>query len=580
AYIFDIFEKNVPFELRLNDAIKNDLVVPFHYYGIRDQLLDYGILDKDKVARNISDSINVDFIVEEIEKHRPENQKLKCIAFCTSIAHCRLMADEFVARGYASVGLTGTNNTGERIKAFNDLQNDTKELEIICTVDILNEGVDIPAINMVLFLRPTESSTIFLQQLGRGLRKYENKEFLTVLDFIGNNYNRSVQIALALGSLSNSVYMEKVYLKELVVNDYAALNIPGVQIQIDELSKEEIIYYIDQVNFNRKDFLKKDYENFKKYLNNNSIPTHMDYLESDIAPDLMRFLKTKLNGKRVLSYYNFLKSIEEEDLPIFNDDEIKFINRLEEMLPIVRADEYLIVKSMIDNDFNIDSLLDYSSRVTKESLNHAYSYLESKKIISDDKLSVINISNIKEYVLDLINYGLTKYSIDFGEFEGKYKLYANYTKEQSIVSINKEYKMNIQLKGTYIDEDTKETYIYIGLKKDKLKEISTNYKDKFLSPNVFQWESENNTTATNAAGKKLLNTEKVHLFVRKMDEEDNVILPFTYFGIGVLDNMRSSQVINTDTGKVNDTLLFDIILDNEVPEKYHLDFNIPSEDKH
>ena len=161
------------------------------------------------------------------------------------------MANEFLLRGYNAISLTGENNTGERIKAFKDLQDETNDLEIICAVDILNEGVDIPAINMVLFLRPTESSTIFLQQLGRGLRKYEGKEYLTVLDFIGNNYDRSVQIALALGTLGKTTYTEKVYLKDLVKSDFDTLNIPGVKICIDELAKEEIINYINRENFNK-----------------------------------------------------------------------------------------------------------------------------------------------------------------------------------------------------------------------------------------------------------------------------------------------------------------------------------------
>lgn len=107
-----------------------------------------------------------------------------------------MMAEE-LSEYYHTAYLTGKNSVGERIRAYNDLQDDNQELEILCTVDILNEGVDIPGCNMVLFLRPTDSSTVFIQQLGRGLRKYNNKEFVTVLDFIGNSYKRSVQIAFA-----------------------------------------------------------------------------------------------------------------------------------------------------------------------------------------------------------------------------------------------------------------------------------------------------------------------------------------------------------------------------------------------
>lgn len=574
--VFELFEQNVPFELRLRDAINNDLVVPFHYYGIRDELLDYGEDNKNKIAKNIAQSDNVEFIVKEIEKYRLPNEKLKAIAFCTNIAHCNLMANELLMCGYNALSLTGENNTGERIKAFKDLQDETNDLEIICAVDILNEGIDIPAINMVLFLRPTESSTIFLQQLGRGLRKYENKEYLTVLDFIGNDYDRSVQIALALGTLGKTTYTEKAYLKQLIDSNYETLGIPNVEVHIDELSKKEIIHFIDQENFNKKSFLKKDYQNFKKYLNSNSIPSHMDYLESEIAPDLNRFIKSKIGSKRVTSYYNFLKYIDEEDLPIFTEEENLFIDNIEDMLPIVRVDEYLIINYLINhNEINIDKMISFNSRVTSTTLNNAIEQLTNKGILKDRKLSIETISNIKDYLSDLINYGLTRYEIEFGEFTGEYKLYANYTKEQSITSINKKFKMNIRLKGTYVDEETGDTYVWVGLKKDKAKKERTDYKDKFISPDIFQWESENNTTRDNNMGQKLLKSNNVYLFVRKMDDEDNIILPFTYFGKGGFENVRDSKVIDQKTNDIYNTLLFDIKLDNIVPDEYHIDFEIP-----
>ena len=576
--IFELFEQNVPFELRLRDAINNDLVVPFHYYGIRDDLINYGEDNSNIIAKNIAESNNVDFIVREIEKHRLKTEKLKAIAFCTNIAHCNLMANELSMRGYSTLALTGENNTGERLKAFNDLQDETNDLEIICAVDILNEGVDIPAINMVLFLRPTESSTIFLQQLGRGLRKYENKEYLTVLDFIGNDYGRSVQIALALGTLGRTTYTEKAYLKGLIESDYKTLEIPNVEIHIDELSKKEIIKYIDKENFNKKNFLKKDYENFKKYLNKDDIPSHMDYLESEIAPDLNRFIKCKLGNKRIRSYYEFLTMIGEENLPIYTESEINLIDTIEEFLPIVRIDEYLIINYLLHhNEINMDNLIGYNSRVNETTLKNAIKVLTEKEVLKDCKFKIDSIQNIREYLEDLIQYGINRYEIEFGDFEGEYKLYANYSKEQTMTSINRKYTMDIKLKGTYPDESTGNTYIYVGLKKDKAKQERTNYKDKFISSKVFQWESENNTTESNSMGLKLQNTKKVYLFVRKMDEEDNIVLPFTYFGTGRFTNMRNSHVVDQKTNVIYKTLLFDIELDKEVPDEYRIDFEIPQD---
>ena len=575
--VLSYFDSNVPYELRLGDAIRNDLVVPFHYYGIRDELLDYGNKNNEKISDSIVESKNIEFIKQEIEKHRKKGEKLKCIAFCVTKDHARRMKDAFNEIGYNAESLTSEDSIETRKFVIDKLQNEFDPLEIITTVDILNEGIDIPSINMVLFLRPTESSTIFLQQLGRGLRKFENKEYLTVLDFIGNDYKRSSYIALALGSLGKSTYIEKAYLKELINTNFNKLDVPGVEIHIDELSKKEIINYLDKVNFNRKDLLKKDYINFKNYLG--KTPSHMDFLESEIAPSLDRFLRSKINGSRSISYYNFLNAIYENSSYSFNEEEAKLIYNIESFLPLVRNEEYLIIEELLEDDsIDYSYLMTKSKRISKESLDFGVQLLKSKKILNEfNKLNIDDISNIKEYLLDLINYGLTRFNIEFDEFPNDevYKLYHNYSKEQSILAINQEFKMNIKLKGTYILNDI--CYIYVGLKKDKNKQERTDYKDKFISPFIFQWESENDTTLKKNKG--LLDVKEIHLFVRKMDEEDGIDLPFTYFGKGKFSNCRESEVIEKSSGVKHDTLLFDIILEKEVPSEYWFDFEIPEVEK-
>ena len=221
--VFSLFDQNVPYELRLRDAIINKLVVPFKYYGIRDELIEYGakVTKGHKFVEQFSDEKHCEFIRDMIEKYREPGKKLKALAFCRDVAHARRMADameEYYPRGTRF--LTGNNSVGERVRAYKDLQADNADLQILFTVDILNEGVDIPGVNMVLFLRPTDSQTIFIQQLGRGLRNYEGKKYVTVLDFIGNDYKRSVQIAFALGSLAEHFVVEKQLIAALVKDDF------------------------------------------------------------------------------------------------------------------------------------------------------------------------------------------------------------------------------------------------------------------------------------------------------------------------------------------------------------------------
>lgn len=566
--IFTLFDQNVPFELRLRDAIDNDLVVPFHYYGIRDQLVDYSSKDKMTIAKNIAEQNNIEFIKSQIEKYRKPGEKLKCIAFCTNIQSCRLMAEELYEEGYYTISLTGINDTGVRIKAFKDLQDENNLLEIICTVDILNEGVDIPQVNMVLFLRPTESQTVFIQQLGRGLRKYPGKDYVTVLDFIGNNYDRAVQIAMALGTLGKTTYMEKAYLKEMIRTNFESLDIPEVKIEIDDLSKEEIINFIDKTNFNSRVFLEKDYKNFKSYINNGSYPTHMDFLNSDVSPDLIRIIKSTFSGSKNKSYYNFLKKIDEDTIPMFDDKQIAFINNMEDLLPLARLDEYLIIEQAIkEHTIDLKRIEGINEHITDKTLENAYNNLKSLGLVANNEIDLTNIEDgeFKDYLLDTLNYGIVRYNREFGEYTGLFKLYRNYYKEQASRIM---LKNGILQKGTYYEDDV--AYIFAGIKKGE--EGRLNYKDKFINNKIFQWESIANVSESEK--EHLRNSKKVHLFIRKMESEDKVTLPYTYFGLGTLTNERDSYT--EEDGKRHSTLLYDIVLDDEVPDDYYIDFEIPN----
>ena len=568
--VFELFDHNVPYELRLRDAIANDLVVPFKYFGIRDKLVDYGLTGNEerRMIAQMAKEDHCDFIAEQIEKHRPQG-KLKALAFCRNVTHARMMCEALGER-YHTAYLTGRNDIGERVRAYNDLQNDAHNLEILFTVDILNEGVDIPGVNMVLFLRPTESTTIFIQQLGRGLRKYTNKEYVTVLDFIGNSYKRSVQIAFALGSLSENFVMEKRLLASLVKDDFTALGLAdyGVEIHIDDLSKEEILEYIDKENFNALKYLKQDYFNFKKYIGSEFYPRHVDYINNDCAPDLIRFMSIKTRGKKNCSYYNFLRGIGEENLPVFTEKQIDFINYLSGLLPLVRVHEYRIVKLLIDGPKTYREIVMYLTETVQgfvpAELEHALTYLQ---FVEKDKdilrLSVPMDDQLLEYVQDLIEYGLICYVIDNGNETG-FRLWLNYRMDQVQLKLLKN-PGNIMV-GTYYYDDY--VVIFASLKKDLEEADKLNYKDKFLQPDLFQWESMTNLPQSHL--EKLMKSTFAHVFIRKVTTENGLVLPFTYVGKGKMLNPRK-------TDGDNGTYLFDIHMENELPEYLQYDFGLTKE---
>lgn len=566
--VAELFGNNIPYELRLRDAIINDLIVPFHYYGIRDKLVDYGLPDSDerRLIAQIANEDNCEFIHQQIEKHRPDGQKLKALAFCRNVQHARMMAEN-MSEHYHTVFLSGQNKTGERIRAYNDLQNDNKELEILFAVDILNEGVDIPGVNMVLFLRPTESSTIFIQQLGRGLRKYANKSYVTILDFIGNSYKRSVHIALALGSLSKGYILEKKLLKLMVREDFKLLGLTdyGVKICIDDLSKEEIIQHIEKENFNQLRYLKKDYQNFKNYLKTPTFPKHMDYVNSDYAPNLLKFMKIKIGSKKTNSYYNFLKGIG-ENIPLFTDKQIVAINYLSNLLPLVRRHEFLIVKQIlkgITQEAEIRQILAATiKKCTEEQFNHALRFMTEGGVISymDNTLnfSCDTDPEFFEYIADLLEYGLSQYEGIYTD-EEDFLLYQDYRQDQALLKILENPKHNQY--GTYYKNGN--MYIFAGLKKDDSVQEHLNYKDKFLDKDTFQWES---IAHISTKDEKLQdNCKMAFVFVRKVESENGITLPFTFVGTGYLQNKRKNITRNG-------SILYDIHLNNPLPENLMEDF--------
>lgn len=587
--IYDLFENNVPYDLRLREAIENDLVVPFHYFGIKDTLISYeDDISKEGIRKYISQlasNTHCKFVHEQIQKHLPNNGKLKCIGFCKNVEHARLMAEGMEQFGYKTAYLSASDPTGARIKKFEDLQNENNDLNIIFAVDVLNEGVDIPAINMVLFLRPTDSSTIFLQQLGRGLRKYQDKSFLTVLDFIGNSYKRSAQIAIALGTLSKStIQPEKRTIKDYIRTNFETINLPGVIIKLDEESKKEVLDSIEKTNFNETRFLKQDYENFKAFLIRNNViksdsyPMPTDYLDQSSGTDLIKYTK------KYDSYYDFLLKVESE-VPYFNEEEVNTIRTISWFLPLVRKEEFLILRSLIEGpktaeeiqiETNLEDNASFKQAIDMLTKNVSGTFPKSfipliKK--EDDKYSLtanLNFDTFKMWFVDLLNYGIEKFNLDDYKKVGLLNLYGQYTGQKAFMALNcrikdKDAANLMYMTGVHYIND--ELCLFVNLNKNAQKEERLKYQDYFINNTILHWESQTGTTLKNKKGIGLLNAKKAHIFIRKVAKEDGIEMPFIYLGVGELTNPIESK-------KDPSTLLFNIVLENSVPYEYKYDFGI------
>ena len=185
--IYGLFGYNIAYDIRLKEAMEYKLVCPFHYFGIHDLEIDGKSYDNKSAFTEIEEEQRVNHIIEQAEFYGYSGDRVRGIVFCSRIVNAELYSRMFNQRGYRTATVCGTTDKAVVDACIENLEADEgPALDYIFTADLFNEGVDIPSVNQIIMLRPTESPIVYLQQLGRGLRLHENKEFVVVLDFIGN----------------------------------------------------------------------------------------------------------------------------------------------------------------------------------------------------------------------------------------------------------------------------------------------------------------------------------------------------------------------------------------------------------
>jgi len=371
--------------------------------------------------------------------------------------------------------------------------------------------------------------------------------------------------------------LEKRLMKNLVRDNFSALGLGdyGVKIEIDDLSKAEIITHLENENFNSLTYLEQDYQNFKKYISSEFAPRHMDYMNNDCAPDLQRFMSIKIGGKKTGCYYSFLTGIAEENLPTFSNRQVDFLKYVSSLLPLVRPHEYLILSKLTEDSATTEELKALLEKnvvdFNEAQLTHALKYMLKKGavLLSGDKytLNVELDSEFVEHLKDLLEYGLVKYNAEYENCK-EFVLWHSYGMGQVQLKLLKDPDYN--QKGTYIYGD--KVVIFASLKKDASIEERLNYKDKYITPTLFQWESENNIRPADVDG--LNNSSFAYVFVRKVREEHGIVLPFTYVGKGRLTNPRRQEKFDVSTGKTGVTYLYDIQMESELPDYLQYDFGL------
>lgn len=553
--IFKMFNYNIAYEIRLQKALEEDLLCPFHYFGVSDISVDGVELQDKSNFKALVAKERVNHIIDKINFYGYCGERVKGLIFCSDKNETRELSDIFNTYGYKTVALTGDNTQDEREIAIQRLEQDEidNSLDYIFTVDIFNEGVDIPSVNQVVMLRPTKSSIIFVQQLGRGLRKDKFKEYVVIIDFIGN-YNSNFLIPIAL---SGDRTFNKDNIRKYVMEGTRI--IPGCStINFDEISKKKIFESIDRANFNDIKLIKESYNTLKQKIGR--IPSLADF-DTYESIDPLRIFQSKSLG----SYYIFLKRYEKEYEIRLDDSTELFIEFISKKLASgKRIHELLMLKYTINYETNLiynlkkglkeDYHIDFKSStetnvvnvLTNEFLSGTGKNTYEKCIFLEKSHSDYNISksfkyhlennDFKSIVEELIDFGIERYKRFYSNryMNTSLQLYEKYTYEDVCRLLEwKKGEVALNIGGYKFDKTTKTYPVFINYKKSLDITDSINYEDRFQSPSQLIAISKVGRTITSDDIVQAYSAEEngveMSLFVRK-NKDDKVSKEFYFLG--------------------------------------------------
>lgn len=614
--IYEIFHYQIAYEIRLQQAMEENLLCPFHYFGISDIAM---LGDKQVNTKKITDrdfnmltgEERVKHIVEQAHYFGYSGEKVKGLVFCSRIEEAVALSEKFnqtinpeTGKVFRTMALSGKTSEEERQRAFERLAMNEEEadksnipLDYIFSVEILNEGVDIVEVNQVIMLRPTESPIVFIQQLGRGLRKAAGKEFVVVLDFIGN-YSNNFMIPIALSG--DRSYNSDTIRKYVISGNNT---IPGAStVHFDEIAKDKIFASIDKIK-GMKTIIRDSYVSLKNRLGR--VPYLLDFYENGEVDPLVIIREYK-------TYQAFLESMERENYQgKLTGDEITTLEYLSKtVLSGARPYELEILRKLLkegtvnfekfDNDFAVT----YGYHVNLDSFDNAVEVLQGKFVSKEEeyqKYSHMDIlcreedrrlkrligfakrlenAEFLRQVDDIVEVGLKRYADKYeaGVTEkSPFVIYEKYSRRDVSLLMNCGKDLSSTMYGmkrigddtfifvTYHKEESTDDKNYIDGKPD--------YADAFEDNMIFLWDSQMGRGTESSYVEDVVQAKRKHLFVKKSDAETG----FYYMGqFDVMDVKAAKKKDNT--GKMRDIAKLRMKMHHAVREDLlrYLQSNIPT----
>ncbi|MFD0716229.1 DUF3427 domain-containing protein [Paenibacillus sp. GCM10027626] len=532
--ILHYFDDTIAAEIRLTDAIDRKLLCPFHYFGVTDSV-DLSQVKWSRRGYDLNElehlythnKVRANQIMNSLKKYVTDLEDVKALGFCVSVEHALYMAKVFNEAGIAAAALHGKSSYEERSGAKGRLV--SGELKVIFVVDLYNEGVDIPEINTILFLRPTESLTVFLQQLGRGLRLAEGKECLTVLDFIGQahkEYSFQDKFRALLGKTKHSV-------QHYVEHGFSSLP-RGSFIQLEKQTKEYILKSLKQTTINRKSLVSK----LKYFQEDTGLSLTLENFTRYYGMSLYDFYGGR-NGNRTLRGL----MVEAGIMDPFEFDNSEFL--------IKRIPALLSMNSRRILSFLIAYLEEDKAVQTEEEqlmLNlfyYTFYRAEPKKLgfadIGQGVQSIVACEMFREEIIEILKYNYAH--IDFVDKKNEFPyacpldLHCHYSTDQVLAAFgvwNEEKAPSFREGVKYLEDKGTDIFFITLNKSDKDFSPSTLYEDYAINERLFHWQTQSRISEETDTAQRYIHHKKlgnrIALFVREYKSENQYTASFIFLG--------------------------------------------------
>ena len=549
--IFRDFDYNIAYEIRLHQALSENMLVPFHYHGVSEITVDGKLLDDFADFNRLVSTERVKHILKYADFYGCDQGRVKGLVFCSKIEEAEKLCQLFNQFGKRSACLTGETTEGERKNFINRLELDDganpTALDYLFSVAVLNEGVDIPSVNQIIMLRPTASAIVFVQQLGRGLRKSKYKRYLEVIDFIGN-YENNYLLPIAL-------YGDRTYNKEHVRRTMQNNFLPGAStVYFEDVVKERIFKKLNTTNLKTLRSLRESYTLVKFKLGH--APMMIDFLKhGDKDPYLfVEYAK---------SYFNFKQKVDHADstLSPIHTKLLEFISL--EIANGKRLEEVILLKYLLSlKEISIQHLQDYLLKTfgvstTAQSILGAVNVLSMKflkdadaqkfgnmplveihndnLVLNEDFENLYTNQEFKAYLDDTLEYGEKRFLSDYDakKYYHGFKLYGSYSRKDVCRILNWPKDESSVVYGYKVKYNT--CPMFVTYEKSDDISASTKYEDRFIDRNNFHWLTRSRVTIFSKEVKAIEKKETLKLlFIKKSDDDGS-----EFYFMGPVTHKRS-----------------------------------------